>query len=150
MSAVSPGLQDVLRDLSNGASDWPLYIYGETGRGKTSAALALADFCELSFFATLEGLTNSVMDRSIDWELIGWADLAILDEIGAREKAGDLSYSTIYNFWERRERREQRTIYIGNLSPEKLQSVFDDRIASRLTFGTVVELTGRDRRTAGK
>lgn len=146
MSQVKPSLRDKLRELASGERKWPLFLFGDTGAGKTSAALALADFCELAFYDELDTLCDSVMNHTIDWDLIGWADLAILDEIGVRTKATDLHYTTVKSFWERRKRREQRTIYISNIQPQGIADVFDDRIASRLLCGTVVELTGDDRR----
>ncbi len=37
-------------------------------------------------------------------------------------------------------------MYISNLSPAELADLFDDRIVSRLTAGSVLKLTGPDRR----
>ena len=40
-------------------------------------------------------------------------------------------------------------ILASNLTPSEIASMFDDRIASRLTCGTVFRLAGRDRRHQG-
>jgi chromosomal replication initiation ATPase DnaA len=144
MAAVKPGLRDLMRELAAGQRDWPLYLWGATGVGKTSAALALADFC-FTVYHRLDKLSTLTMKHEADWDEIGWADLAILDEIGMR-RATDLTYSVLLEFWETRQQRDQRTIYISNLSPADLASNFDGRVESRLLFGTVAELTDNDRR----
>lgn len=43
ISSVRPDLFEVLRGLTAGELRWPLYLWGEPGTGKTSAALALLD-----------------------------------------------------------------------------------------------------------
>lgn len=146
MSLVSEQLKTVFRQLANGERDWPLFLHGNTGAGKTGAALALADFVELAFYAELDQLCTDVMKGDVNWDLIGWAELAILDEIGMRLKSTDLHYATVKTFWERRERRGQRSIYISNVPPNRIAEIFDDRIADRLLPGTVIEVTGDSRR----
>lgn len=155
MALVKEGLRDVLRDLAAGKEEWPLFLHGAAGIGKSMAALALADFVAFSWYSTHEQLCDELMaanrnSLAYDWDSVGWADLAIMDEIGAREKVNDLHYTSLLGFWERRERRNQRTIYISNCSPEEIKKIFDDRIYSRLMFGTVIELEDIDRRTGKK
>ncbi len=150
MSQVKPGLREVLRDLSSGNRDWPLFLHGETGTGKTSAALALADFVDYAVYNELEMLCTSLVKHEFNWDPIAWATLAILDEIGLRDKSTDLSYTAVKTFWELRQQRDQKTIYISNVEPDRIRILFDDRIASRLLCGTVIEVTGDDRRRVKK
>lgn len=64
-----------------------------------------------------------------------------------RERVGDLQYTTLKGAIDYREYHCNRVgIYISNLTPDHLAELYDDRIASRLTSGTVFELNGADRR----
>ena len=77
----------------------------------------------------------------------GTSPLVVLDEVGARQKVGDLQYSTIKNFADVRELDHGRVaIYISNLAPEAIGRVYDDRIASRMLCGRWFSLGGTDRR----
>jgi chromosomal replication initiation ATPase DnaA len=44
------------------------------------------------------------------------------------------------------ERKDKPTIITSNLSPENIAELHDERIASRLRAGTVIEVTADDRR----
>lgn len=78
------------------------------------------------------------------WSKWSNAPLVVLDEIGAREKVSDTLYEAVWQLLESRKGRKP-LIVISNLSPERLLSAFDDRIASRCCEGTVLKLSG-DRR----
>ena len=151
MDRVDPSLVTVFRHLVTGSAPWPLFLYGGVGTGKTLAALALADFVKESRYWTLEDLCSSIMDSdsktSDTWSRLENYQLAELDELGERVKSGDLLYTTLKKHLDIRERGAGRVgIYISNLTPDQLVNLFDQRIVSRLTAGTVFELTGRDRR----
>ncbi len=152
MDLVKPDLRDTLRNLATGNLPWPLFLWGPSGGGKTSAALALADFADTACYWTADDLADQVMagtpgETAETWELIAKKDLAILDEIGERRNIGDLAYRVAKKFADLRETQAGRVaIYISNVSPAELQSLFDDRIASRLLCGTVHKLEDRDRR----
>lgn len=154
LQAVDPALLRVLGDLAEGRAAWPLLIFGDCGTGKTSAALALADIVETASYHTAEGLASFVMNRGgnesdAEFDRIGGKHLAILDELGTRLNVGDLAYSVIKRFADVRELEAHRVaIYVSNVTAEKLGELYDDRIYSRITGGTVFELTGPDRREA--
>lgn len=152
LRAVDPALLRVLGDLAEGRAPWPLLLYGNCGSGKTSAALALADIIETASYHTAESLASFVMNHhgheaEAELDRIGGKHLAILDELGTRLNVGDLAYSVVKRFADVREIEARRVaIYISNVPPAKLAELYDDRIYSRLTCGTVFELTGDDRR----
>jgi len=153
MDRVAEPLRVVMRSMVSAKSPWPLFIHGAVGCGKTRAALSLADFAaELCTYDTVDSLCDSVMrpDSHERQKRIQEAALAILDELGEREKVADLQATTIKKFLDAREFHNHRVaIYISNLTPDQLPDVYDDRIASRLLAGTVFELTGPDRRRTG-
>lgn len=154
LQAVDPTLLRMLTNLAEGRAAWPLLIYGDCGTGKTSAALALADITETASYHTAEGLASFVMSRSGDeseaeFERIGGKHLAILDELGTRINVKDLAYGVVKRFTDVRELEARRVaIYISNLTPDELVKLYDQRIYSRITCGTIFELTGTDRREA--
>jgi DNA replication protein DnaC len=74
--------------------------------------------------------------------------LTVLDELGAREKVSDYCYETTKLAIDRREGKA--CVFISNIGLEQIEAVYDDRIASRLSAGTVVSLDGDDRRLDAK
>ena len=78
-------------------------------------------------------------------------ELAILDELGTRNRVTDIEYSVVKRFADLREQQNARAaIYISNLAPGEIGSnLYDGRIVSRLTCGTWFELKGNDRRRGG-
>lgn len=152
---VDPALLRVFIGLADGRLAWPLLLWGPPGRGKTCAALALCDVAETAAFWTAEDLATFVLRREaaeVDGEYrhLGGKALTVLDELGTRERVGDLAYSTVKRFADVREQQAGRVaIYVSNVPPHELSSLYDDRLASRLLCGTVFELTGADRRKAG-
>lgn len=154
LTLVHPHLLDVLDRLVAGRLDWPLYLYGNVGRGKTGAALALCDVMPTACYWTAEGLGSFVLGHEPvevenEFRVIGEKSLAVLDELGARANAGDLGRSVVQRFADFREQHAGRVaVYVSNLSPSELARVYDDRIASRVCCGTIFKLDDRDRRRA--
>ena len=142
---------------------WPLFLHGGTGSGKTCIGLCLLDlyggwYVEL---ADLLSLITSVREgrywfecingsKAYEQELWNWwgrCSLTVLDELGVRERASDFAYEAVKRCLDRRENKP--AVFISNLGPKKLAALYDDRIASRLCCGEVIEITG-DRRTQKK
>ena len=149
---VDPSLRTVLAELSRGLRKWPLLLQGDVGTGKTLAALCLCDWVRRASYYTIERACSIVMgddrDELVFWDRIASDDLIVIDELGGREKVGDLHYSTLKQILDTREAEgEKRAIYITNLTIERLTELYDDRVCSRLCFGSRFELTGIDRRS---
>ncbi len=155
LRSVEAELLRVLENLAAGRLIWPLLLWGRPGRGKTCAALALADVTATAVYTTADGLASMTINRDgaevdAEFDHIGTKQLAILDELGTRDKVGDLAYSVVKRFADVREQQAGRVaIYISNVAPNELSGLYDDRLASRLLCGTVFELTGADRRRTG-
>jgi DNA replication protein DnaC len=151
LSLVDRKLLEVLHDLAEGRAAWPLFLYGPAGSGKTCAALAFADTIKTATFATVDGLSDAVMRHQADviWSRVKNKDLAILDELGARQTVTDLGYTVVKEFADLREQYANRAaVYISNADPKGIHRLYDDRIASRVLSGTVFHLLGQDRRFA--
>lgn len=146
-----------------GELPWPLLVYGGVGTGKTCAGLVLCDYLAGSAiyrdFVTLCAEHQSCkmgahwwygthgetrVSPEYYWQNWNEMQLAILDEIGAREVASDHVYETLKRALDERDRKP--LMLISNLSPQRIAEVFDDRIASRCVAGTVINLAGDDRR----
>lgn len=146
---VIPNVLAVVRELADGRTLWPLYLHGPVGTGKTCAALAVCDMVSLPFHATVEEMADAILDRGrcpwiLDPGRLEGYDLAVLDELGARERPTDLNYQAVKLFADRRD--GSPAIFVSNLTPHQLRDVYDDRIASRVLCGTILELGGPDRR----
>ena len=156
LTQVNDGLLEKLRQVVQGEEPWPLLLCGPVGTGKTCAALALADCCATASYHTVDDMADAIMDHSKDRDTdpfrdeacgVGTKDLCILDELGARAKCTELEYKAVKRMADVRAMGEHKAvIFITNLRPKEIQGYYDDRIASRLTAGTVFELTGEDRR----
>ena len=154
LDLIDTGLRQTFRALVTGKSPWPLFLHGSAGGGKTRASLFLADCAETSYFDSVEELTDKLMrgdrdENAMLWERIETSELCVLDEIGVRCKVTDMPYTTVKRFADARElHAERRAVYVSNLPPEGIAELFDDRIASRLTCGTIHELKTEDMRFA--
>jgi DNA replication protein DnaC len=152
LTAVDPVLRKLLGDLVMGRAPWPLFLFGPAGGGKTCAALALCDVVETAGYWTVDGLCDLTMRPPADaiqsaWDRISTKHLAVLDEIGCRERVGDLHYDVVKRFADARYQHAGRAmICISNVAHDRLSRLYDDRIASRLLAGTVFELKAPDRR----
>ncbi len=133
-----------------GESTWPLTILGGVGVGKTCAALCLLDQCKggRRYFTTM-GLVSRLNGyrresagslESVFWDEWRKAMLVVLDEIGAREQVSDSHYESVKLAIDYR--NEEPAIYISNLTIAELTALYDDRIASRLQAGTVLDMFG--------
>lgn len=157
LDKIAADLRAVIHELVEGRKPWPLFLHGEAGSGKTCAALCLLDraggwylelpeLCRRVIDAQQNRLTWSTgcqrteCDLWTDWGEVG---LAVLDEIGTRERVSDFHYEILKRAVDLREGRP--AIFISNLSLDAVYDQYDDRIASRLAAGTRFAAKG-DRR----
>jgi chromosomal replication initiation ATPase DnaA len=129
---------------------WPLYLYGDTGVGKTCAALWLMDQVPDSAYVTQYAFRRNVYAQDAwIWDIAKTSRLVVIDEVGtvsqsedgwtwAREKEAVKRFADL--------RDVKPTVWLSNKSPDELRELYDDRIHSRLCSGTVVLLTGPDHR----
>lgn len=157
-SQLTGDARTTFNDLVMGKVPWPLYLHGLAGRGKTCAGLCLIDrtcgewwdlpaLCDTLNQAQYQSYFNDAGYReypSTIWT--NWRDARVgfLDEVGTRSKVTDTHYDVLRRALDAREGKP--AVYMSNLALAEIASVYDDRIASRLASGTVLELTGEDRR----
>ena len=153
----------LLKAVTTGQAPWPILMHGPVGTGKTCAALCVLDRCLFSrrYFTAQKMCEDAAaalchelydgagyaMSTIAFWMAWSRADIACLDEIGSRssrDKVSDHHYETVKRAID--ERRGEPSIWISNLDPDGLAKVYDDRIASRLSEGTIIMFAGADRR----
>jgi DNA replication protein DnaC len=153
---IRPSVRAVLNDLVTGradCADWPLYLWGDTGCGKTSAALCLVNVVADSWYTTLNEMAEVVFEV-MPWE---WREgvrrlLLAVDEIGLDDQPPS-RYEKIAMEQLADARQYEPTIWLSNLSPEdgrnQVVERYGDRVYSRICSGTVVHHGGPDRRFHG-
>ena len=158
---VDPAIRRELRAVWEGRSPWPVFLHGPAGTGKTSIGLVALDATRgiyLTAAQLCEQMRRAMLGELVDYGTHGesritqddlwrpWADadLAVLDELGARERVSDFGYDTIKRALDERDGRP--LIAISNIGPREIRAIYDDRIVSRLCRGTVIDVVGPDRR----
>lgn len=175
LDQCKPGLVDAMRAAA-AQGEWPIYLFGLTGIGKTCAAAAVfrswlarscrknpptfplwttfPEFCDRLAQIRKNGSIMVEHPSGQWWECCEtdwwkrWArtDLCVIDEIGTRSD-NDVRAEALWRLLD--QRAGLPTIYTGNLDEAGIVQVFDERILSRLCNGTMIELVGGDRRLAG-
>lgn len=144
-----------------GKLPWPLFLHGPAGTGKTCTGLCLLDFAGGEFY-TVAGLCSTLIQAQQGrlewshegrggnlwpeqvWDRIAKAPLLVLDDLGGRDKVTDAHYETVKTAID--ERHGKPFVVTSNLSLKKISALYDERIFSRLSAGTVLHLEGQDRR----
>lgn len=136
-----------------------VFMYGETGRGKTYAMAALIRYyiyegykCwRINFddFCVEVRSTMSPASKITEWEMIKplkEVDKLFIDDLGLKPEETQFTYGTLYSILNKRQERMLPTFISSNKTIEQLGRTFDVRIASRLKTALVIKLTGKDRR----
>ena len=140
-----------------GAHSPSLFMYGETGLGKTHLSLAIAQKAVEKGFGIIYGSAQNLLNElenerfgrdgkergSKEREILG-CDLLILDDLGA-EFSTSFTVAAIYNIVNTRLLSNKPVIISTNLSAKELEEKYTRRITSRI-MGNYVPLRfcGRD------
>ena len=161
IAEIDPAIRAAIRGLVSGELAWPFMVHGSVGTGKTCAMLALLDYAGGEYWSVsnlCQYMNRAAMGRvewskegrggtlwpEMIWGRIGKAPLIVLDEIGCRSQVSDAHYEVVKEMIDVRHRKPFAVI--SNLDLATLGKLYDDRIVSRLSAGTVIELSGPDRR----
>lgn len=168
---VDPGLREALVDALN-RKQWPIYLHGRQGCGKSSAAavlyrafrsecarptwIQLEEFvsqittCRTSRSKQVEIVspeTGTVIYRSEQkwFEIVSRCPMLFIDDVGLR-KPTESGYEIVFKLFN--SRIGQPMVITSNLDEDVLASVYGRRIKSRVCAGTVIACMGIDRRDA--
>lgn len=130
-----------------------LFIYGDTGTGKTHALYAIANTFENCRVENWVGLLveyrSKISERKSQYEFIkqvNECNTLIIDDVGA-EKQTESSQELFYLILDWRYTNEKKIILSTNLSLKEFQEKYGDRLFSRVAgMCEVIELKGEDRR----
>lgn len=165
LNLIAPDVRKTIRGLITGQLPWPLFLHGPAGVGKTLASLCLVDLVESAFYHTTEewvALAINVDRGKQVWRAEGGdvtvtppmlerryrgAALVVLDELATRGQVADWHYEKVKALVDWRSRLP--FVVISNTGIAGVEKIYDDRLASRISSGTVLELPGSDRRLHG-
>lgn len=136
-----------------------LYIYGESGNGKTYAAVALLRELLLdgakAEITTMTDLLyrirrsyNKTSEETEDFIINHYIAIPhlFIDDVGT-EKITEWAAATIYQIFDKRYREQMHTVFTSNLSLKDLPNHLDPRLASRIAeWCKVIHMKGKDRR----
>ena len=135
---------------TNTAPKFPIYLNGDVGRGKTGLAAVLYRIARRPIWRRADtfllDLSMGRSDQTYRTELrkAGEASLLVLDDLGVRRPSEGM-FHLLFDVLELR--KSLPTVITSNKSLDELCEVYTDgRIYSRLAAGTVLTLTGDDRR----
>lgn len=136
-----------------------VYLYGETGVGKTYASVAKfkddLDKGKDAAFTTVSNLLHRIKatykshSTETDGDVIAYystVPILYIDDLCA-DKTTEFVIATLCDIIDNRYTKELKTIITANIAPKNLASSVGDRIASRISgMCDIVEMQGEDRR----
>ena len=141
-----------------------LFIYGPVGTGKSFMTICIADELlkrgnSVIYFGSI-GLFELISEYAFDFNNKAWlravyddlydCDLLVIDDLGT-EITGNFVSRELFSLLEERKNRKKSTIITTNYSLEGLQSIYSDRIFSRITGNyKILKLSGPDIRKEKK
>ena len=130
-------------------SEWPLYIHGRPGTGKTClAALLYSAFLRQPIWRRADEMLIEIGTSRSDGyavlkEKLRKSPCVFLDDLGVRPPTEAMTQA-LFDLMELRARKP--LVIISNHTPDALAKIYDERIVSRITAGTTLEIAGADRR----
>ena len=123
-----------------------LFFFGTVGTGKSFMSICIADELlkkgnSVIYFSSI-GLFELISEYAFDFKNKAWlrtvyddlyeCDLLVVDDLGT-EIMGSFVAKELFSLLEERGNRKKSTIITTNYSLEGLQSIYSDRIFSRIT-----------------
>ena len=143
------GMLRRLNNLPHDQSEWPLYMYGRPGTGKTClAALIYAAYNRQPLWRRADELLIEIGTSRADGygtlkTKLDGSPCVFLDDLGVRPPTEAMTQA-LFDLMELRTRRP--LVIVSNHTPDALAKIYDERIVSRITAGTTLEIVGQDRR----
>lgn len=140
-----------------------LYIYGNSGNGKTSQAIKilksfLAQRCvgnrfeDLALFYYFPNLViqskkfENKEEVNAIMEAVTTRELLVLDDIATTTKVSEYDMFVLNTIINSRYSNKLSTILTSNIEPDKLNRFYDERIIDRILSDIVIHISGGSRR----
>ncbi len=143
----------------NPAKDTNLFLFGDTGTGKTRAIFALLKDCLIKgctakrheFTALCSMIRDTFSNNSRETEnsiveRLSGLDVLFIDDLGISNKATDFDYEVLYRIIDKRLMACLPTVIASNKSLEQIGQIYDKRIESRLQKYQKILFAGQDKR----
>jgi DNA replication protein DnaC len=146
---IDKKIVDLIKKTNKG-----IFIFGETGRGKTYSLYAIKKrFKELGMKAEIENWVELLLDlrEKTQWlrdeiKKIIEPEILMIDDLGS-ERQTEWSQEILYTIINMAYQKEKKVFIATNLSLEEFTARYGDRIFSRLMeMCEPYELKGKDRR----
>lgn len=143
-----------IKDKLSGLKEKGLYIWGGCGSGKTYVCYSVfkegktrgMNIMVRNFPLMLNQIKGKDNLNDEVRDIANYEGILIIDDIGA-EKMSEWVAETLYIIINTRYENCSPTIFISNLSLQKLEEVVGDRIPSRISeMCEVIKLDGKDKR----
>ena len=128
---------------------WPLYIHGPPGVGKTCIAALMYSRCTGSALwlradTTLKEMGFATPEQSQAWrKSIKQTTCIFLDDLGVQAPNPQMLVA-LFDLLE--DRKGRPLVITGNHSMQSLSQIYEARIVSRLSAGSILWIDGGDRR----
>ena len=125
-----------------------LYLYGQSGRGKSFMGNAIAahairrgiDSLRLTAYRMNEEIMNGLSANASPLPRFAQVPLLVLDDLGTEPMVPNITAEALFAIADQRNSARLPTVYISNLNVEGLQERYGDRIASRITDENITRL----------
>lgn len=160
---IDPNLRQAIASVIHDNGPWPLVLIGPVGCGKTCAALCVCDrYGGDARYYTASKLGTMVADAKCGrlcypggsprsehalFDDLSRYRLVAIDELGLRGTPTESEFDGVKRLLDLRPGKP--LVLVSNLSIGELASTYDERIVSRMSRGTVLAMSGEDRRLAG-
>ncbi len=122
-----------------------LYLFGQSGRGKSFMGNAIAaraiehgvESLRLTTYRMNEEVTSGFSTNSSPLSRFTQVPLLVLDDLGAEPMIPNVTSETIFAIADQRNTSRLATVYISNLNAEELAQHYGERTASRILDASI-------------
>ena len=138
-----------------------LYLFGQSGRGKSFMGNAIAaraiergiDTLRLTAYRMTEEVMNGFSKNASPLPRFTQVPLLVLDDLGTEPMVPNVTAEALFSIADQRNSARLATVYISNLTKDGLRERYGDRIASRIMDENItksIEFKGNSLRYSGE
>jgi DNA replication protein DnaC len=124
-----------------------LLLFGNAGRGKSFMGNAIAaraiergiDALRLTAYRMTEEVMNGFSENTSPLPRFTQVPLLVLDDLGTEPMIPNVTLESLFSVVDQRNTSRLATVYISNLNADELTERYGERIASRITDGSITK-----------